>query len=55
MYDLASGTPTVPVATLNNPGPAGGDWFGYSVMFAGLAARLVAASNWALADCQGAS
>ena len=24
VYDLSSGTPTVPVATLNNPGPAAG-------------------------------
>lgn len=31
VYDLSSGTPTVPVATLNNPGPASGDFFGWSV------------------------
>ena len=28
VYDLSSGTPTVPVATINNPGPAAGDQFG---------------------------
>ncbi|MEQ1932693.1 MAG: choice-of-anchor D domain-containing protein, partial [Fimbriimonadaceae bacterium] len=31
VYDLASGTPTVPVTTLNNPSPAASDYFGYSV------------------------
>ena len=31
VYDLSSATPTVPVATLNNPGPAASDKFGYSV------------------------
>jgi hypothetical protein len=35
VYDLNSGTPTVPVATLNNPGPAYGDVFGYSVAISG--------------------
>ena len=35
VYDLSSGTPTVPVATLNNPGPAAGDFFGYSVAISG--------------------
>ncbi len=35
VYDLSSGTPTVPVATLNNPTPAGGDRFGYSVAISG--------------------
>jgi FG-GAP repeat len=35
VYDLASGTPTVPVVTLNNPGPAAGDLFGYSVAISG--------------------
>ena len=31
VYDLTSGTPTVPVTTLHNPGPAGSDYFGNSV------------------------
>ena len=35
VYDLSSGTPTVPVATLNNPGPAAGDYFGFSVSISG--------------------
>ena len=35
VYDLNSGTPTVPVATLNNPGPAADDWFGRSVAISG--------------------
>ncbi len=40
VYDLASGTPTVPVVTLNNPGPASDDRFGWSVAVSGT--RLVA-------------
>jgi len=39
VFDLSSGTPTVPVATLNNPGPAGNDYFGASVAISG--ARVV--------------
>jgi len=35
VYDLGSGTPTVPVATLNNPGPAADDYFGQSVAISG--------------------
>jgi len=35
VYDLTSGTPMVPVATLNNPGPAVEDYFGYSVAIDG--------------------
>jgi hypothetical protein len=35
VYDLSSATPTVPVFTLNNPGPATSDWFGYSVAISG--------------------
>jgi FG-GAP repeat/Bacterial TSP3 repeat len=31
VYDLSSGTPTVPVAILNNPGPGVGENFGSSV------------------------
>jgi hypothetical protein len=36
LYDLSSGTPTVPVATLNNPSPAADDQFGYSVAIDGV-------------------
>ncbi|MEQ1853470.1 MAG: hypothetical protein ABMA01_17975, partial [Chthoniobacteraceae bacterium] len=35
VYDLASGTPTVPIVTLNNPGPAANDLFGNSVAISG--------------------
>jgi hypothetical protein len=35
VYDLSTGTPTVPVATLNNPGPAANDQFGFSVAISG--------------------
>ncbi|MEO7317590.1 MAG: hypothetical protein ABIZ56_01235 [Chthoniobacteraceae bacterium] len=35
VYDLASGTPTVPVATLENPSPTQGDFFGYAVAISG--------------------
>jgi hypothetical protein len=35
LYDLAGATPTTPVATLNNPTPAGGDNFGRSVAIDG--------------------
>ncbi len=35
VYDLSSATPTVPVTTLNNPGPATGDNFGYTVAISG--------------------
>jgi hypothetical protein len=36
VYDLSSGTPTMPVATLNNPSPAGNDYFGWSVAISGI-------------------
>jgi hypothetical protein len=35
VYDLASGTPSTPVATLNNPQPSVNDNFGYSVAISG--------------------
>jgi hypothetical protein len=35
LYDLTSDTPTVPLATLNNPTPAAYDGFGYSVAICG--------------------
>jgi hypothetical protein len=40
VYDLSSGTPVVPVATLNNPGPAAADQFGFSVAIDGLRAAV---------------
>ena len=35
VYELGSATPTVPIATINNPEPAEYDWFGYSVAISG--------------------
>jgi hypothetical protein len=35
LYDLASGSPDVPVATLTHPSPAAGDEFGFAVALAG--------------------
>jgi hypothetical protein len=35
VFHLASASPTSPVATLNNPTPANGDWFGWSVSIDG--------------------
>ena len=35
VYDIASGTPAVPIATLADPAPAGGDDFGFSVAIFG--------------------
>jgi hypothetical protein len=35
VYDLASATPTVPIATLTNPSPAASDYFGFSVAASG--------------------
>ncbi|MGV3658624.1 MAG: choice-of-anchor D domain-containing protein [Prosthecobacter sp.] len=37
VYDLSTGTPTVPVATLNNPAPNGSteEWFGRAVAISG--------------------
>ncbi len=35
VYDLASSTPTVPVVTLNNPGPQSYEYFGTAVTIAG--------------------
>jgi len=36
VYDLASGTPSVPMATLTNPSPANGDSFGWAVAIDGI-------------------
>ena len=36
VFDLDSTTPAVPVATLRNPSPAIGDWFGSSVAISGM-------------------
>ncbi|GEP40960.1 cadherin-like beta sandwich domain-containing protein [Brevifollis gellanilyticus] len=35
VYDMTSGTPTVPVTTLNNPAPGSGDQFGFAVAILG--------------------
>ncbi len=35
VYDLATGSPAVPMLTLNNPGPAAYDGFGWSVAISG--------------------
>ncbi len=35
VYDLSGATPEVPVATLNNPGPVAGEWFGFAVAISG--------------------
>jgi hypothetical protein len=43
VFDLSSATPTVPVATLNNPSPAVSDQFGYSVAISGT--RVVVGAN----------
>jgi hypothetical protein len=39
VYELSSGTPTIPVTTLNNPAPTANDQFGYSMAISGM--RLV--------------
>ncbi len=44
VYDLISGTPTVPIATLNNPSPGFQDNFGYSVAISG--ARVVIGARY---------
>lgn len=43
VFDLASGTPTTPVASLANPSPASQDFFGYAVAISG---DLVVAGAW---------
>ena len=50
VYDLSSGTPTVPIFTLNNPSPAANDYFGWSVAISGT--RVIVS---ALLDDTGAS
>jgi len=35
VYDVAGGTPTMPVATMNNPLPGSGDWFGSALAISG--------------------
>ena len=35
VFDMAGTTPTTPVFTLNNPGPAAGDAFGFSAAISG--------------------
>ncbi len=36
VYDLSGSTPTIPMVTLNNPGPGGLDYFGQSVAISGM-------------------
>ncbi len=43
VYDLAGGTPTVPVLTINNPAPQSFDSFGWSVALSG--DRLIVGAN----------
>ncbi|MES2599066.1 MAG: cadherin-like beta sandwich domain-containing protein [Verrucomicrobiota bacterium] len=43
VYDMSSGTPTVPVVTLNNPDPASGDQFGTAVTIDGSTVAVSAA------------
>jgi hypothetical protein len=50
VYDLSSGTPTVPIFTLTNPSPATNDNFGWTVAISGM--RIVVGSPW---DATGAS
>ena len=45
VYDLSSGTPAVPVATLDNPGPAVGDAFGNAVAISGTRVVVAAFSD----------
>ena len=45
VYDLSSGTPAVPITTLNNPGPAVGDFFGISVAISGTRVVVGASSD----------
>ncbi len=45
VYDLSSGTPTVPLATLNNPSPANFDSFGSSVAISGTRVVVGARNN----------
>ncbi len=44
LYDLASGTPTIPIANLNNPSPEIDDFFGWSVAISG---------KWVVVGAQG--
>ncbi|MCB1276296.1 MAG: hypothetical protein KDL09_06935, partial [Prosthecobacter sp.] len=46
VYDMGSGTPDVPVVTLDNPGPASGENFGFAVASSG---------TWVLAGAPGES
>jgi hypothetical protein len=45
LYDIGSATPTMPVATLNNPTPAANDWFGYSVAISGTRVAVAAPND----------
>jgi sulfur relay (sulfurtransferase) DsrC/TusE family protein len=43
VYDVSSGTPTVPLVTLNNPTPSSSDWFGRAVAVDGTRVVIAAA------------
>lgn len=45
VYDLSSATPTVPVATLDNPDPAAEDLFGHAVSISGTMVAIGAPGN----------
>jgi rubredoxin len=49
VYDMASGTPATPIATLNNPTPAAYDGFGQSV--AALGTYVMVGGEWAGSVC----
>lgn len=55
VYDLSSGTPTVPVLTLHNPAPAPGDGFGSAVAISGTRLAVSACSDDAGADGAGSA
>ena len=55
VYDLSRATPTVPLATLNNPGPAASDQFGNSVAISGARVVVGAAANFVGASSAGSA
>jgi hypothetical protein len=55
IYDLSRATPTVPLATFNNPGPSFNDQFGNSVGISGARVVVGAAANFAGASSSGSA
>jgi hypothetical protein len=53
LYDVAGVTPAVPVATLNNPGPSQGDYFGSSVAIEGTTVAIGAPSDRSMSPSWG--